>query len=677
MDFLKSTLTSALSKGPAFGYTFNDRVSLPGDDNSTVFALFNATKRDDGTPCSIFSFEVNDASRSKLMLARNALRKMRTLRHPDVVKVLDSVETETYIYIATERVTPLKWHIRRNSLSPETIKWGLWSVAKTLKFLNEDAKSIHGNIRLGSIFTSESGEWKLAGFEVLSSIQDDEPFIYRYGNLLPDQERHKAPEVTMAKEGWEVLKKMPVHVTDSWGYGILIYEAFNGVFNGADQLPQPKKVPPGMQTAYKGLITANPKTRLSVADFLKKGLQNRSFFEIPLIKISEFIENIGLKGASEREVFLDELESMGDEFPEAFFKMKILPGLLKDVEFGGGGPKVFGAILKIGEKLSDEEWEASITPVVVRLFSLPDRATRVFLLDNLVRMIDHLSNKVVNDKIFPDMLTGFSDSAPIVREQTVKAVLTIINKLSDRHINGELLKQLAKTQNDEQPGIRTNTTICLGKIARNLGANTRQKVLIAAFTRSLRDPFLHARNAALLALSATSDVFDETDCATKILPAIAPSLVDKEKMIRTQATKTIEIYLARIKTLTASYPDTILPPESAEQSIPGGMPGMPKTSTAATPAAGPGQGVVQPGGWTSWAVGTLAAAAGQMATRAAAVAVEERPASAPLSKPDPVRPTIISAATTVPQTTTANVQSGGFLDDDDDDVDGWGAMDDD
>jgi SCY1-like protein 1 len=56
-----------------------------------------------------------------------------------------------------------------------------------------------------------------------------------------------------------------------------------------------------------------------------------------------------------------------------------------------------------------------------------------------------------------------------VREQTVKAVLTVIGKLSDRTINGDLLRYLAKTANDEQPGIRTNTTICLGKIARNLG----------------------------------------------------------------------------------------------------------------------------------------------------------------------------------------------------------------
>src|SRR2546430_13549658 len=112
-----------------------------------------------------------------------------------------------------------------------------------------------------------------------------------------------------------------------------------------------------------------------------------------------------------------------------------------------------------------------------------------------------------------EQVTGFTDVAPLVREQTVKSVLTVVPKLSDRTINGELLKYLAKTSNDEQPGIRTNTTICLGKISKNLSTSTRSKVLIAAFTRSLRDPFIHARNAALMALAVTSDAFSEDDVA--------------------------------------------------------------------------------------------------------------------------------------------------------------------
>jgi SCY1-like protein 1 len=84
--------------------------------------------------------------------------------------------------------------------------------------------------------------------------------------------------------------------------------------------------------------------------------------------------------------------------------MKILPELLKSVEFGGGGPKVFEVVMKISTKLTDEDFEAKVTPVVVRMFGSPDRAIRVCLLDNLPLMIDRLPQKIVNDKIFPQMV---------------------------------------------------------------------------------------------------------------------------------------------------------------------------------------------------------------------------------------------------------------------------------
>ena len=66
-----------------------------------------------------------------------------------------------------------------------------------------------------------------------------------------------------------------------------------------------------------------------------------------------------------------------------------------------------------------------------------------------------------------------------------------------------------------------------------ISMQTRQKVLTAAFARGLRDPFVHARNAALQALAATADLFNEDDCATKVLPSLCPALVDKEKWVYT------------------------------------------------------------------------------------------------------------------------------------------------
>lgn len=44
--------------------------------------------------------------------------------------------------------------------------------------MNEEALSIHGNVRTSSIFISQSGEWRLGGLEVLSSMKEDDAVIY-------------------------------------------------------------------------------------------------------------------------------------------------------------------------------------------------------------------------------------------------------------------------------------------------------------------------------------------------------------------------------------------------------------------------------------------------------------------------------------------------------------------
>lgn len=350
----------------------------------------------------------------------------------------------------------------------------------------------------------------------------------------------------------------------------------------------------------------------------------------------------------------------------------MLPELLKSVEFGGGGPKSFALVMRISSKLSEDEYDTQITPVVVRLFTSPDRALRVCLLDNLPHMIDHLSQKIVSDKIFPQMVTGFGDLAPVVREQTVKAVLVVVPKLSDRVVNGELLRHLAKTANDEQPGIRTNTTICLGKIARNLGANSRVKVLSAAFSRALRDPFVHARNAALMALAATAEIFSGEDCATKMLPAICPCLVDKEKMIRDQANRTLNIYLDRIRKYGTTLPDTALPP--------------PETASAGGTRMSTPQPNQQGNQWMGWAISSftnkLSAATGEIQPNGTGAQTPSDRVTSPsangISSPPPGLQHTASAPA-VPKVTSGlrTTSIPPAVEDFDNDDGGWGNMDDD
>ena len=282
-----------------------------------------------------------------------------------------------------------------------------------------------------------------------------------------------------------------------------------------------------------------------------------------------------------------------------------------------------------------------------------------------------------------DQVTGFTDVAPVVREQTLKSVLTIITKLSDRTINGELLRYLAKTANDEQPGIRTNTTICLGKIAKNLGTSTRAKVLIAAFTRSLRDPFVHARNAALMALAVTGEYFSDEDCATRIIPSVSPLLIDKEKLIRDQASKTIEVYLQKIKKAAAAMPDTALPPETVAAGGPRMSTPQPAESSASAASA-----------WAGWAISSftnkLSAAAGEIQSNSngtAPSAASSKPRPTPSSQTASAlhrqalkSPTPASAPLSRTSSSGAigNATTESFFPDPDpaeDDGDAWGDMD--
>ena len=56
------------------------------------------------------------------------------------------------------------------------------NILKALKFLNEDAKQVHGYIHPTSIFVTQSGSWKLGFFDLTYEFKpkEDPPFFYLY-----------------------------------------------------------------------------------------------------------------------------------------------------------------------------------------------------------------------------------------------------------------------------------------------------------------------------------------------------------------------------------------------------------------------------------------------------------------------------------------------------------------
>lgn len=119
---------------------------------------------------------------------------------------------------------------------------------------------------------------------------------------MPDSGRYTAPE--LAKSGWETIKKNPLPAVDAYNFGTLIFEVFNGDFIGGDQAGQTKNIPPSMHSSYRRLVNSNPKARVSVGNFLEQGRRSGGFFNTPLIKLTEGVDNLGMKSEEEREEFL-------------------------------------------------------------------------------------------------------------------------------------------------------------------------------------------------------------------------------------------------------------------------------------------------------------------------------------------------------------------------------------
>ena len=118
---------------------------------------------------------------------------------------MDVVETDSIIYIMTERVQPLQsvlssWSSRDSLQREDWLLWGLHRISVcslnlaftysccvshnsqvALAFVNDSCSSTHGNVSLNSIFISPSGEWKLGGFELVSNTKEDASTLYVWG----------------------------------------------------------------------------------------------------------------------------------------------------------------------------------------------------------------------------------------------------------------------------------------------------------------------------------------------------------------------------------------------------------------------------------------------------------------------------------------------------------------
>ncbi|KAK3564840.1 hypothetical protein QTP86_029889 [Hemibagrus guttatus] len=526
---------------------FNYEILPDSQDKTGIWTLHRGKRKTTGEPVSVFLYEVPQGTEEQTQLAKAAFKRMKTLRHPNILAFVDGLETEKSLYLVTEPVTPLAAHLKtqaeKGGSGELEISWGLHQTVKALSFLVNDCHLLHNNLGMWAVFVDRAGEWKLGGLDHVTSDQGEPSSLPPAKLVNPDLEKYDPPEGSKnTGEKWS---------GDVWRLGCLIWEVFNGPLPRASSLRSLGKIPKQLVPHYCELVGANPKARPNPARFLQNCCTPGGFLNNSFVESNLFLEQIQIKEPAEKQQFFQDLSDNLDSFPEDFCKHKVLPQLLTAFEFGNAGAVVLTPLFKVGKYLTAEEYQQKIIPVIVKMFSSTDRAMRIRLLQQMEQFIQYLNDAAVNSQIFPHVVHGFTDTNPAIREQTVKSMLLLAPKLNEANLNQELLRHFARLQSkDDQGPIRCNTTVCLGKIAPYLNAGMRQRVLISAFSRATKDPFPASRAAGVLGFAATHHYYSVGECAMRILPTLCPLTVDPDKNVREQAFKAIKSFLNKLETVS-------------------------------------------------------------------------------------------------------------------------------
>ncbi|KAK4534838.1 hypothetical protein CDCA_CDCA03G0863 [Cyanidium caldarium] len=563
-----------------FGYEV--QRPLPLDDPAGVWSVHDARRKSDGAATTVFIFDskrVGPYPGGKQLLARNGLQRLKTVRHPDILKYLDAYESPSgsgadMIYLATEAAVPLQHLLRTapQALTRDALLWGLFGVARALRFIHQEMHCVHARLSPATVFVTPGGDWKLGGLELLTEQRHLDRL---QSGLSLQMDPYLPPEATRGH--WQALQSAPVHALDAWAFGCLLYEVFSGgKYAAPEELQNTAPLPKVLVPLYQRFLAADASRRAPVSILC----DDEQLLAVPFLKMNLFLENLPLRESWERESFLKRLAAQLDTLPDAFCVHKAMPLLCQQLDLGIGGSVAVELVFRLAERVTapEELRTRLVIPHIAQWLTGNDLTVRARVLQSMERVLGCADRDTVNQRLFPALCVNMTGAAastsgngvlgafgssstpasatastaslpppPQLRDLAVQVATAMAPSLTERNLNSVLMGQLAKLQVDQEPAIRTNTTVCLGKLAHLLNTATRRKILVPAFSRALKDPFGPARCAGLQAFEATAALYSAEEVTQRVLPAVCTALSDADIEVRGHAFRVLEALVARLR----------------------------------------------------------------------------------------------------------------------------------
>jgi SCY1-like protein 1 len=503
---------------------------------------------DDGTDVSVFVYRKSSGSdRQSLTLAQNGMRKLISVRHPSILRVLDSAENDSGIYIATEHVITLDQYRRGSKTLPT---YGMFELMKGLEFLTTEAKLVHGNIDPGvSLFVTDNGSFRLGGLELARSKIDSS---YHYDRQVMNCGLFKRYSCS------------DLNSVDYFGFVLLISYWVNGV-----GLPAGVRESSTLQE-LSGLVIRSfhgvDDVRSFVQDFVavKSWDVNRyRIFQTEAVSIMSFLSNLHIHAEMESVMWLEalpqRLKSIDDKI---FMKGVLFETVLSNVL--SMPPLVAAAIpsvMFIASLMDLTDFKKRALPKIIQLLSIQDRTVRFRLLVGLPPLISLINDKkILESTVLLELLTGLTDSHPNIREQSMRTIVELAKHITPSEIEKKIIPNFSRLLKDPDASIRTNAIVSTGKAVGLVEPEEKQFALIGqCIIAGLKDPFPPAKATAIQLLAEFKIVSQSIakEITTKYLPLVVMLLVDPDGDVARNAFGLMEKIVPQIRSI-------VPPPAKAE-----------------------------------------------------------------------------------------------------------------
>lgn len=386
------------------------------------------------------------SSQDKALLAdayevlKNQVSNLAKLKHPNILHLVEPLEehSKNFMFV-TEYVTGslesvftnvdeelnfFKGHVKEDIV----IQRGILEITQALEFIHNRASCVHLDIQPRSVFINDNSDWKVSGLGHLWSLpratNSAEYFMHQFDPRVPSfvhlELDYTAPEI--------VFDSTVSFKSDYFSLGSLILKLYTGksFLNSANSSSQyrdeyakfERKL---INRSWEGVISDIPHNlKICMSKLMNRDLYERyenisdflqcDFFQDPLMKTLNFLDDLPTKDRDDRLLYLEGLVELLPKYPISLLQRKFLTVLLHllgqlcgDVQLDTASISMnVHLVIRIGSTLSQLTFQERVFPVISDKQNFPHILKHATL--PLAENISTLKDKIRQDDFIQVML---------------------------------------------------------------------------------------------------------------------------------------------------------------------------------------------------------------------------------------------------------------------------------